>query len=146
VLDARRAARDGRWSVGLGVEIAGADRSTTIGQTSALLASARASAGLRVPFARDRLALSVDLGARGGAARLSGRADGPNVLASTVVRPWAGPVATLRAELGLSWFCAEITAESGWAAIAASGLVNNGAALATSGPWLAISLGIGARR
>ena len=70
----------------------------------------------------------------------------PDVDAFTVVRPWAGPVATLRAQLGLSWFCAEIAAEGGWAAVAHRGLVNGEAVLAASGPWLAISLGIGGRR
>jgi hypothetical protein len=146
VMDARRASRDERWSAGLDVEIAGAERSTSIGQTSALLVSARASAGGRVRAAGDRLALSADLGVRGGAVRLSGRADDPNVLGATVVHPWAGPVATLRAELGLSWFCAAIAAEGGWAAVSASGIVNKGPALAASGPWLAISLAVGGRR
>jgi hypothetical protein len=146
VLDARRASRDGRWSVGLGVELAGGERSTAIGETSALLASARASAGARVGLARERLTLFIDLGARAGAARMSGHANDPNVIASSVVHPWAGPVAALRAELGLSWFCAEIAAEGGWAAVSASGLVSQGTTLAVSGPWLAISLGVGTRR
>ena len=146
VMDGRRSSRDGRWSVGAGLEIAGSDRSTALGETSAFLTSARASAGMRIPVARDRITMSMDVGARGGAARLSGRADASNVTASAVVRPWAGPVATVRAEVGVSWFCAEIVAESGWAAVSASGLVNQGPALATSGPWLAFSVGVGARR
>ena len=145
-LDAWRASRDGRWSIGLGAELSEGDHATSIGQTSALLVSARASAGVRVGLARDRLALSFELGARGGAARLSGRAANQSVIASTMVRPWGGPAATVRADLGLSWFCAEIAAEGGWAAVSASGLVNNAPALAASGPWLAISLGVGGRR
>ena len=145
VLDGRRASQGGRWSVGLGVEVAGDARSTSIGEASALLASLRASAGGRVPLAGDRLVLSLDAGGRAGIVRLSGHA-ASNVLASTVVRPWAGPVATVRALVGVSWFCAEIAAEAGWAAVSASGRVNAGAALATSGPWLAISLGLGSRR
>jgi hypothetical protein len=144
-LDGRRASQDGRWSAGVGVEIARDARSTSIGQTSALLASLRASAGMRVPLAGDRFALSLDLGARGGIVRLSGNADIPNVDASTVVRPWAGPAATLRAQTGTSWFYAEISAEAGWAAVSASGRVNAEAALAASGPWLALSLGLGGR-
>jgi hypothetical protein len=144
-LDARRASPGGRWSVGVGVEIAGAGQSTKVGQTSALLASARASAGLQVGLARDRLRLSFDLGARAGAARLSGRSDDPNILAATVLRPWAGPVAMLRAGLGPSWFGAEIVAEGGWAAVSVSGVVSGGPALAVNGPWLAISLGVGTR-
>jgi hypothetical protein len=146
VLDARRASPTGRWSAGLGLEIASAERSTNLGQTSALLASARASAGARVRLASNRLGLSFDLGARAGIVRLSGRADDPNVLTSTVVSPWAGPVATLRTDLCLSWFCAETAAEAGWAAVAVSGLVNGGPTLAASGPWLAITLGVGTRR
>ena len=146
VLDARRTTANGRWSSGLGVEIAAAERSTNLGQTSALLASARASAGARARLAGDRLGLSFDLGARGGFVRLSGRADDPDVVTSTVVSPWAGPVATLRADLCLSWFCGEIGAEAGWAAVAASGLVNGGTAVAASGPWLALTLGVGTRR
>jgi hypothetical protein len=145
-LDARRASRDGRWSTGVDVEIAGADRSTTIGQTSVLLASARASAGTRVSLARDRFAFAFDLGARGGLARMSGRANDASVAASTAVHPWAGPVASLRAEVALFWFCAGIAAEGGWAAVSASGIVNGGPALAASGPWLALSLSVGARR
>jgi hypothetical protein len=144
-LDARRASRDGHWLGGVGVEIAVSERSTSIGQTSAVLGSARASAGGRVALAHDRLALSVDVGGRVGLARLSGHAADPNVVASTVVSPWAGPVATVRAQVGVSWFCAEIAAEGGWAAVSASGLVNTAAAVAASGPWLAISLGVGSR-
>jgi hypothetical protein len=143
-VDARRASRDGRWSVGLGAEIASGDHSTSVGQTSALLVSASAEAGARI--VRDRLTLSFDLGGRVGAARLSGQTGDPNVVGSTVVHPWAGPVAAVRADLGLSWFCAQIAAEAGWAAVSASGLVNGGTVLAASGPWLAISLGFGGRR
>lgn len=145
VLDARHAAPGGRWSIGFGFEIAGADRSTSIGQTSALLASARVGAGMRVGLAGDRLALSFDLGARGGAVRLSGSADDPNVIGSTAVHPWGGPAATVGAELDLSWFCVGIAAEAGWAAVSASGLVDGGSALAASGPWLSIALAVGAR-
>ena len=145
MLDGRRASQGGRWSVGLGLEVVGDERSTSIGQTSALLGSARVSAGGRVPLAGDRLALSFDVGGRVGFVRLSGHADERNEGPTTVVRPWAGPVATLKAQFGVSWFCAEIAAEAGWAAISASGLVNGAAALAVSGPWLAISLGLGSR-
>lgn len=145
-LDGRRALRDGRWSAGLGVELAHDERATSIGETSALLASARASAGLCVPLIPDRVALYLDVGARGGIVRMSGKASVPHVDAFTVVDPWAGPAATLRAQVGLSWFLAEIAAETGWAAVSKSGLVNGGAFLAASGPWLAISLGIGSRR
>jgi hypothetical protein len=144
-LDARRASRSRRWSVGIGFEIAGDDQSARIGQVSALLGSARASAGAQISLARDRLALSFDLGGRAGAARLSGHSDDPNVIASTVVRPWAGPVVTVTAQLGLSWFCAVIAAEAGWAAVSASGLVNDGPALEAHGPWHALSLGVGFR-
>ena len=143
-LDGRRASQDERWSAGVGVEIARDEQSTSLGQTSAMLASARASVGTRV-LAGDRLALALDLDARGGIVRLSGTSDVPNVDAATVVRPWAGPALTLRAQAGASWFFAEIAAEAGWAAVSASGLVNGGANLAASGPWLALSLGLGSR-
>ena len=114
----------------------GDERSTSIGQTSALLGSARLGAGGRVPLAGDRLALSFDVGGRVGfgasvGARLFLEHHAP---AATVLHPWAGPVATLRAQVGVSWFCAEIAAEAGWAAVSANGLVNGGAALAASGP------------
>ena len=75
MLDGRRASQGGRWSVGLGLEVVGDERSTSIGQTSALLGSARVSAGGRVPLAGDRLALSFDVGGRVGFVRLSGHAD-----------------------------------------------------------------------
>jgi len=143
-LDGRRASQDGRWSAGVGVELARDEQATSIGQTSALLASARASAGMRV-LAGDRFALALDLDARGGIVRLAGSSDVPNVDAAAVVRPWAGPAVTLRAQAGASWFYAQIAAEAGWAAVSASGLVNAGATLAASGPWLALSLGLGSR-
>jgi hypothetical protein len=145
-VDARRASRSGRWSVGLGVEIAGGDQPTRIGATSALLASARASGGARISLVRDRLALAFDLGARAGAARLSGDAADANVVASTVLRPWAGPVAAVTAQLSPSWLCLALAAEAGWAAVSASGVVDGGPALAAHGPWLAISVGVGFRR
>jgi hypothetical protein len=144
-LDGRRASQDGRWAAAVGVEIARDDQSTSLGQTSALLASAHASAGGHVPLARDRFLLSLDLGARAGIVRLAGSTDVANVDASTVFRPWAGPAARLRARAGASWFYAEIGVEAGWAAVSARGLVNAGAALAASGPWLALSLGLGSR-
>jgi hypothetical protein len=144
-LDARHSSRDGRWSAGADVEIAGGERSTTLGQTSALLVSARASAGVRVALTRDRLALGFDVGARAGAARMSGRAGNANVLASTAAHPWAGPLSAARIELGLSWFCAQLAAEAGWAAVSTSGIANGGTALAASGPWLAILLSVGVR-
>jgi hypothetical protein len=146
MLDGRRASQGGSWSAALGLELVADERSTDIGQTSALLGSARASAGGRVPLAGDRLVLSFDVGGRVGFVRLSGHADPRNIGPTTFVNPWAGPVATLRAQFGVSWFCAEIAAEAGWAAVSANGLVNGGAALAASGPWLAISLGLGSRR
>jgi len=145
-LDGRRASKGGRWSLGVGIEVARDERWTSVGETSALLGSARASAGGRVALAGDRLALSFDLGGRVGLVRLSGDAPDPNVVTSTVVHPWAGPVATLRAQVGVSWFCAEIAAEGGWAAVSAEGTVGAATALAASGPWLAISLGVGGRR
>lgn len=146
VIDGLRVSRDGRWSIGLGVEVSGGERSTSIGQTSALLASARVSGGMRIPLASDRFALDLDVGARGGIVRMSGNASVPNVDAFTVVAPWAGPVATLRAQVGVSSFCAEIAAEGGWAAVSKQGLVGSGTSLAIAGPWLAISLGLGSRR
>jgi hypothetical protein len=143
-LDGRRASQDQRWSAGVGVEFARDEQSTSLGRTSALLASARASVGTRV-LAGDRFALALDLDARGGIVRLSGTSDVPGVEAYATVRPWAGPALTLRAQAGTSWFFAEVAAEAGWAAVSASGLVNGGANLAASGPWLALSLGLGSR-
>lgn len=143
-LDGRRASQDGRWSTGVGVEVARDEQSTSLGQTSALLVSARASAGMSV-VAGNRFALALDLDARGGLVRLAGNTDVANVDTSTVVRPWAGPAVTLRAQAGASWFYAQIAAEAGWAAVSASGLANAGATVAASGPWLALSLGLGSR-
>ncbi len=143
-LDGRRASQDQRWSAGAGVELARDEQSTSLGQTSALLASARASVGTRL-LAGDRFALALDLDARGGIVRLSGSSDVAGVDAYAGVHPWAGPALTLRAQAGASWFFAEVAAEAGWAAVSASGLVNGGANLAASGPWLALSLGLGSR-
>jgi len=88
----------------------------------------------------------LDVGARAGGARLSGRSVGdPDVQGSTVVRPWAGPIVALTGQLGVSWLCLQFSAEGGWAAVSATGLVNEERALAASGPWVALSLGAGVR-
>jgi len=144
-LDGRRASAGGGWSLGFGLEVASGERSASLGQTSALLASARATAGARGRPGAGPLALSFEVGARGGVARLAGRSGDSDVLASTVVRPWAGPVAVVAAQLGVGWFCTELATEAGWAAVSATGLVNDGSALAASGPWIALSLGVGIR-
>jgi len=145
-LDALRAPGKGRWLLGAGVEIAGADARANLGRTSALLASARASAGMRVRVVGDWMAVAFAVGARVGAVRLAGHSDAPTVLSSTVIRPWGGPVASATTELGVSRFCAQITLEGGWAAVAASGIVSEAPVLAASGPWVAIGLGVGIRR
>lgn len=144
-LDGRRASAGGAWSIRLGVEVAGGERSASLGRTSALLASARASVGARGRPVGDGLALSFELGARGGVVRLAGRSGDSEVVSSTAVRPWAGPVAILAAQLGVAWFCTELAVEGGWAAVSATGLVDDGPALAASGPWIGLSLGLGLR-
>ena len=146
-LDARRASQSGRWSVGLGFGDRGrrpVDAHRPDLGAPRLGARERWECGSRSRAIGSRWPST--LGGRAGAARLSGHAGDPGVVASTVVRPWAGPVAAVTAQVGLSSFCAAIAVEVGWAAVSASGLVDDGPALAAHGPWLAIGLGVGIRR
>lgn len=127
-----------------GLELSGARRSTSSGDTTVLLFSGRVAAALRA--GGDSAAVRLEAGVRAGLARLSGSAGGPDVVALTVVRPWAGPFAGVHLLSGLRFLAVDLGVEAGAALVAASGLVNERPVLEVRGVWLAMSVGLGLRR
>jgi hypothetical protein len=92
----------------------------------------------------SRVALRVGGGARGGAARLEGRPNGPGVHGAVAWSGWLGPMvgASLtvapvrRLALGLS-------VEAGYVAVPFGGKVDGAREVSIDGPWIGVQLGIG---
>ena len=81
--------------LGVDVEVTGARTTVTLGEASALLASAGVFGGLRA--AGERVAGSLSLGARAGLAALDGTpAGGSGAIGGSALRPWWGPALAAR--------------------------------------------------
>lgn len=85
----------------------------------------------------------ADAGVEAGWARLVGVAPSPGIVAESVARPWAGPVASVaigrrfgeHAELALA-------ARGGWTAVSIIGTTPAGATAALRGPWAGAALSV----
>lgn len=86
------------------------------------------------------------LGLRLGIARITALPGAPmDVIGRSISRPWAGPFAATGLVLGRGRTCVLLAAEAGFATVGAEGIDDVGRVLAVSGPWLGVSLGIGAQ-
>ena len=128
-----------RWHLGADLDVAGAQRNLQLGETSATVFSGSAAFGLRGE--RNNFAGMLGLGARIGMARLAGSTSEPNVSATSVIRPWGGPVASAGLVGAFGAFALTLTAEAGYSVFTAEGLSDGATVLAVGGAWAAISLG-----
>jgi hypothetical protein len=128
------------WHISADIEASGASRDVRLGETSALMLSGSAAFGLI--GGPDSRAFSLMLGARMGMARLAGSAADPtNVVASTVLRPWGGPMASL-GFLGIFKPLAVVVAmEAGRSLFTAEAQAESATVLTIGGTWVALSLG-----
>jgi len=132
-----------RWYLAADADASGARRDAGIGETSAVLVSGGAAFGLRA--GTREWAGTLGLGARVGMARLAGSTSESNVDATSVVRPWGGPLASAGVVAGFGAFALSLTAEAGYSLFTAEGLSNGASVLAVGGAWAAISAGAGFR-
>jgi len=129
-----------RWHFSADLEAGGASRDVELGRTSALLFSGGAAFGV---FGGGRaLGFTLALGGRLGMARLAGSAADPtNVIASAVVRPWGGPMASLGCIGRFRPLAVRLTAEAGRSLFTAEAQSERTTVLAVGATWVAISLG-----
>ena len=133
----------GPWSLGFDLDAGAATRDVSLGQTSALLFSAGTFLG--VQRGGSRLGGILALGLRAGVVRLAGDSGAaPGVVAGSAMQPWGGPAISGRVFAGDRWTFTG-SAEVGFAAIGAEGVVEGTTALAASGFWLAAFVGFGIR-
>jgi hypothetical protein len=124
-----------RWDVTVDLEAGSAGRTTALGETSALLVSVGAFAGLRA--GGPALLATFGVGGRVGGARLAGDPMGSaGVQGATVVRPWLGPALAARLRARLGPIGAALFAEAGFAARGAEGLAGGETVIALDGPWV----------
>jgi hypothetical protein len=137
--------------LGLGADVLveGGAEPTALGDVDALLVSASLLGAWRLE--RGAFAWESAMGARGGVARLAGRAP-TNPLASpvrlgVVSAPWAGPLLAGRASAALGHgLCASLGGELGYIASAVAGHVQGQPDVAVSGAWWSVVLGVGYAR
>ena len=123
------------------VEVTGSRTTVTLGEASALLVSAGAFGGLRTAGAR--VAGSLSLGARFGAASLDGTpAGGSGATGGSALRPWWGPALAARGWLRAGAVGLLATLEAGLTARGAQGLADGATVLAIDGGWLVAGMGV----
>jgi hypothetical protein len=94
----------------------------------------------RVPY----LTLRGGLGARIGAARLSGEpADPKAVVGAAVWGPWGGPLLTLGLSAAAARLRLDLSVEAGYVVAPVAAWVGGVRAVAVEGTWCGIQLGLG---
>ena len=134
-----------RFALGVDLLAEGAAQPTALGDVDAFLASVSVFGAWR--FERGRFTWESGLGARGGVARLAGRAarNAPvPVDPSVLTAPWVGPLVEARAAatLGRS-FVLSLGGEVGTVTSAVEGHVKGQPDVAVSGTWWSVTLGVG---
>jgi hypothetical protein len=129
------------------VMVEGGAQPTSLGDVSALVASAGLVASLRADTGRVRW--EPGLGVRGGFARLEGQARADTV-GGTVTARWGGPMAALRATVALGRrFVLALGGEVGYVTAGVAGHVVNADGqpgkpdVAINGAWWSATLGVG---
>jgi hypothetical protein len=134
-----------RGLVALDLDVAGGSRTVSLGEARGLQLSAGVLAGARA--GTPDLSAALAIGARFGVVQFAGNpVDAATIGAHSVLRPWGGPVASIRGLAGVGTFNATLSLEAGFALVGAEGLADSAVALVAHGPWLGASLGIGIRR
>jgi hypothetical protein len=132
-----------RLTVSGDVDVGRGGRTVNLGEMTASLGSGSLAGG--VHFGGGGLQGLLQVGARGGVARLTGRSSESDVVGYAVTRSWAGPFVATRALVDYRRLCFDASFESGVTVIGANGLVNDLPALVARGVWLAVSVGVGFR-
>ena len=104
------------------------------------------AAGAAITFghAWTRAQTRLGLGARGGAAVLSGHSSDPSFVGLVYRRPFADVFGSGSIDVALSrrW-CVEVSLESGYNVLRVSGLVSTGHEVAVDGAWVGGQVGVG---
>lgn len=133
------------WGLGADVLAEGGTFPTALGDVDALLVSLGLVGSWRVE--RGRLAWESGLGARGGVARLVGRAPSDpltSVHTGTLSAPWVGPLVAARAAAALGRsLVISLGGELGYVTSAVAGHVQGQPDVAVSGAWWNVVLGVG---
>jgi hypothetical protein len=117
--------------------------STDLGTVSADLVSGRAA--LLGHYRFPHLILRGGGGLRAGAARLAGSPEDPMaVAAGSIWGPWGGPLAFLSLAMAAGRLRVDVAAEGGYVLWPVAARVAGVRALAIEGPWLGLTVGIGA--
>jgi hypothetical protein len=133
------------WALGADVLAEGATLPTALGDVDALLVSIGLVGSWRLE--RGRLAVQSGLGARGGVARLVGRAPKDplsSVRPGSLSAPWVGPLAAARATVTLGRsLVISLGGELGYVTSAIAGHVQGQPDVAVSGAWWNVVAGVG---
>jgi hypothetical protein len=134
-----------RFALGADLLAEGMQQPTPLGDVDSLLLSAGLTGAVR--GVKGPLSGEVGAGARGGLARLAGRARAPGgvpVTSGTVSAPWFGPLATARGALTLApGFALTLAGEVGWAAGGVQGTVTGRPDLTVQELWWGATLAVG---
>jgi len=132
------------WRGAADAELSTGQNSVSLGQTRATLLTAGANFG--VQHRRNNFEAGVGLGGRVGAVRLSGTsADPAYVSATSVWRPWGGPMTSAHVSASLGQFALTAVAEAGLPLLKPEGQAGASVAIALDDPWAAIALGASIR-
>jgi hypothetical protein len=133
------------WQLAADAEVTGARNEVGhLGETSALLLSCGATFGVRA--GRSRLGAGFGLGGRIGGVRLSGTsADPVRISATTVWRPWGGPMLTASFLGGFERYALTLSVEAGQSLLASEGQADGVTVISIRGPWAAIAVGASIR-
>ena len=131
------------FGLGADVLVESAAEPTTLGDVDALLASVGLLGSWRVE--QGRLAGESGLGARGGYARLAGRATpGASVRPGSIEAPWVGPLVAARLSANLGHrVVLSLGGELGYVTSAVAGHVQGQPDVSVSGAWWNVVLGVG---
>ncbi len=133
--------------LGAALEVEGAhgQRSTALGTVAVDSATVSLLATLSAPEL-GAFTLSGGLGARGGVGLVTGTPFDPiSSRGGSLLAPWLGPCVTLRGiATWRAWFVS-LNVESGLTLLGVQGTVSGARGPGLVGPWLGLSLGVGAR-
>jgi hypothetical protein len=136
----------GRLELAADAEVGWGRRTLELGELEGRLASAGAALRLGDALGPSST-IAAGLGGRFGVVRLAGAPARPEEAGGrAVVRPWAGPFATVALGWGRGHACAAVSLEGGYTVVGARGLAGDSLAAAVTGPWLGATFSAGWQR
>ncbi len=132
------------WRMAANAELTTGKNAVSMGETRATLLTLGADFGVERHV--GIFAAGVGLGGRIGAVRLSGTSADPAYISATSVwRPWGGPMATAHGLASFGQVALSLTIEAGLPLLKPEGQAGSNVAIALDGPWAAIALGASIR-